>query len=48
MLIVRGVNVFPSALRSVLNDFSPDVSGVIQVRPQRNRGEADTAAAGSG
>ncbi len=34
MLIVRGVNVFPSALRSVLNDFSPDVSGVIQVRPR--------------
>lgn len=34
MLIVRGVNLFPTALRSVLNEFTPDVSGVIQVRPK--------------
>lgn len=33
MLIVRGVNLFPSAIRSLLNDFSPDVSGLLQVRP---------------
>jgi phenylacetate-CoA ligase len=33
MLIVRGVNLFPSAIRSLLNDFSPDVSGLLQVKP---------------
>lgn len=33
MLIVRGVNVFPSALREVVNQFAPAVSGVISVRP---------------
>ena len=33
MLIVRGVNVFPSALRSVVGQFAPDVSGHIRVRP---------------
>ena len=30
MLIVRGVNVFPSALRSVVGQFAPDVSGHIR------------------
>lgn len=35
MLIVRGVNVFPSAIREVVNEFAPDVSGVISVRPSR-------------
>ena len=35
MLIVRGVNLFPSALRSVLKEFTPDVSGLIQVRPKQ-------------
>ena len=35
MLIVRGVNLFPSALRSVLKEFTPDVSGLIQVRPRQ-------------
>jgi phenylacetate-CoA ligase len=34
MLIVRGVNVFPSALRDVVSAFVPEVSGHILVRPQ--------------
>ena len=33
MLIVRGVNVFPSAIREVVNEFAPRVSGRILVRP---------------
>ena len=33
MLIVRGVNVFPSAVREVVAAFAPDVSGHILVRP---------------
>ncbi len=36
MLIVRGVNLFPSAIRSILNEFSPDVSGMLQVRPKEH------------
>ncbi len=35
MLIVRGVNLFPTALREIINEFSPLVSGVIAVRPRR-------------
>jgi phenylacetate-CoA ligase len=34
VLIVRGVNVFPSAVREVVNDFAPDVTGVIMIRPR--------------
>lgn len=34
MLIVRGVNVFPSAVREVVGAFAPEVSGHILVRPQ--------------
>jgi phenylacetate-CoA ligase len=34
MLIVRGVNVFPSAVREVVGAFAPDVSGNIVVRPR--------------
>jgi phenylacetate-CoA ligase len=34
MLIVRGVNVFPAAVREVVSTFAPDVSGQILVRPQ--------------
>jgi phenylacetate-CoA ligase len=34
MLIVRGVNVFPSAIREVVSAFAPDVSGYIVVKPQ--------------
>jgi phenylacetate-CoA ligase len=33
MLIVRGVNVFPSAVREVVTTFMPRVSGNILVRP---------------
>jgi phenylacetate-CoA ligase len=33
MLIVRGVNVFPSAVREVVGGFAPDVSGNVLVRP---------------
>jgi phenylacetate-CoA ligase len=35
MLIVRGVNVFPSAVRDVVSTFAPQVSGHILIRPQR-------------
>ncbi len=34
MLIVRGVNVFPSAVREVVSAFGPDVSGHILVKPE--------------
>jgi phenylacetate-CoA ligase len=34
MLIVRGINVFPSAVREVVNEFAPRVSGHILVRPR--------------
>ena len=34
MLIVRGVNVFPSAVREVVSAFAPDVSGRILVSPR--------------
>jgi phenylacetate-CoA ligase len=37
MLIVRGVNVFPSAIREVVGEFAPAVSGNVVVRP-RNAG----------
>jgi phenylacetate-CoA ligase len=35
MLIVRGVNVFPSAIREVVARFRPRVTGSIEVRPHR-------------
>jgi phenylacetate-CoA ligase len=34
MLIVRGVNVFPSAIREVVAGFAPRVSGHVRVRPR--------------
>jgi phenylacetate-CoA ligase len=34
MLIVRGVNVFPSAVRDVVSAFAPAVSGHVLVRPR--------------
>ena len=34
MLIVRGVNVFPSAVREVVGAFAPRVSGHVLVKPQ--------------
>ncbi len=44
MLIVRGVNVFPSAVREVVSAFAPDVSGHILVRPAGAGREAGAAA----
>jgi phenylacetate-CoA ligase len=35
MLIVRGVNVFPSAIREVVAEFMPRVSGNILVNPMQ-------------
>jgi phenylacetate-CoA ligase len=34
MLIVRGVNVFPAAVREVVDSFGPDVSGAILIKPR--------------
>ena len=34
MLIVRGVNVFPSAVREVVGEFAPQVSGHVLVKPR--------------
>jgi phenylacetate-CoA ligase len=34
MLIVRGVNVFPSAVRELVGEFAPRVTGQIVVRPK--------------
>ena len=34
MLIVRGVNVFPSAVREVVQAFAPAVSGHVLVKPE--------------
>jgi phenylacetate-CoA ligase len=33
LLIVRGVNVFPSAVREVVSAFGPQVSGHVLVKP---------------
>ena len=33
MMIVRGVNVFPSAVREVVDRYAPDVTGVMSIRP---------------
>jgi phenylacetate-CoA ligase len=41
MFIVRGVNVFPTAVREVVNQFAPEVSGAIQIRLGQ-RGVAQT------
>jgi phenylacetate-CoA ligase len=34
MLIVRGVNVFPTAVREVVATFAPAVSGLVAIRPK--------------
>jgi phenylacetate-CoA ligase len=34
MLILRGVNLFPSAVREVVSAFGPEVSGQVLVRPR--------------
>ncbi|MDA9340504.1 phenylacetate--CoA ligase family protein [Gammaproteobacteria bacterium] len=36
MLIVRGVNFFPTSLRSILNGYMDHLSGMFQVRPTKN------------
>jgi len=33
MLIVRGVNLFPTAVRNVLEDFSKETSGMFNIQP---------------
>ena len=33
-LIVRGVNLFPTAVREVVANFAPEVSGVVAIRPR--------------
>ncbi len=35
MLIVRGVNLFPTAIRSILKEFSSEVGEMFQIRPSR-------------
>lgn len=35
MLIVRGVNLFPTAVREVVASFAPAVSGLVALRPSR-------------
>ena len=34
MLIVRGVNVFPSAVREIVARYQPRVTGAVQIRPK--------------
>jgi phenylacetate-CoA ligase len=34
MLIVRGVNLFPTALREIVNEFSPATTGVVMIKPR--------------
>ena len=41
MLIVRGVNLFPSAIRSILREFSPEVGETFRIFP-RNKGVRQT------
>jgi len=43
MLIVRGVNLFPTAIRSILNEFAGDLTGMLQIRP-KERGVAQSSA----
>ncbi len=33
MLIVRGVNLFPTAVRSIVQEFTPGTSGMVLIRP---------------
>jgi phenylacetate-CoA ligase len=34
MLIVRGVNLYPTAIRGILRDFTPDVGEIFRIRPR--------------
>jgi phenylacetate-CoA ligase len=36
MLIVRGVNLFPTAVRQVVAEFAPRVGGPVAIRPRRH------------
>ncbi len=36
LLIVRGVNVFPTAVRSIVATFAPQVSGALLIRPRKH------------
>ena len=36
MLIVRGVNLFPTAVRELLNSFRPEVGETFRIKPTRN------------
>ncbi len=35
MLIVRGVNLFPTAIRAILREFTPEVGEMFVIRPRR-------------
>ncbi len=41
MLIVRGVNVFPAAIRDLIGAFRPVTSGPISIRPRRKGSRQD-------
>jgi phenylacetate-CoA ligase len=43
MLIVRGVNLFPSAIRSILSEFAEDLTGMLQIRPKEHGVSQSTA-----
>jgi phenylacetate-CoA ligase len=34
MLIVRGVNLFPTALREIVNEFAPATTGMVMIKPR--------------
>ncbi|MEO8669525.1 MAG: AMP-binding protein [Bauldia sp.] len=46
MLIVRGVNIFPTALRDLVSGFAPETSGVLSVRPTQKGFRQDPPHAG--
>lgn len=37
MLIIRGVNIFPSAIKDVINSFRPRTTGEIRIVLKQNR-----------
>ena len=43
LLIVRGTNLFPSAVREVVGEFRPRVGGMIQIRPAHTGVRQDVA-----
>ena len=48
MLIVRGVNLFPSAVREIVNEFAPGVDRRGDDQAEERRREPGSAAAGQG